>query len=152
MMNLELIPKFQNDIHEKCQTCVEAKKPRKPFKSVQHRETELLELIHTDICEINGELTKGGKRYFVTFIDDFSRYCHVHLMKHKDEVMEKFLIYKAMTERQTGKLIMKVRSDRRGEYTSTEIKKYYEEFGIIHQLTSPYSPQSNGIAERKIKL
>ena len=53
-------------------------------------------------------------------------------MIHKDEVIEKFLIYKAMVERQIGKLIKKVRSDRGGEYTSTKIQKYCEEFGIIH--------------------
>ena len=57
---------------------------------------------------MNGELTKGGKRYFITFIDDFSRYCRVYLMKHKDKAMEKFLIYKVMAKRQTGKLIKKM--------------------------------------------
>ena len=54
-----------------------------------------------------------------------------------------------MIERQTEKLIKKVRLVRRGEYTSTEIQKYCKEFEIIYQLNSPYSPQSNGITERK---
>jgi hypothetical protein len=54
--------------------CVEAKQPRKPHKAAVVRELTSLDLINSDICEMNGILTKGGKRYFITFIDDCTRF------------------------------------------------------------------------------
>jgi hypothetical protein len=57
--------------------CVESKQPRKLHTAAAARNLAPLELIHSDLCEMNGELTKGGKRYFMTFIDDFTRFCYV---------------------------------------------------------------------------
>ena len=62
----------------KCETCVEAKMIKKPFPSVE-RSSNLLDLIHSDLCELNGVLTRGGKMYFLTLIDYFSRYTYVFL-------------------------------------------------------------------------
>lgn len=121
---------------------------RKPFPKVD-RETEILELVHSDICELNGQLTRGGNRYFITFIDDSSRYTYVYLLKSKDQAFETFKIYKAEVENQKGKKIQILRSDRGGEYFPTEFSSYCESHGLIHQRTAPYSPQQNRIAERK---
>jgi predicted AAA+ superfamily ATPase len=49
-----------------------------------NKNLKLLELVHSDVCKLNGVLTRGGNRYFITFIDDFSRYTYVYLMKSKD--------------------------------------------------------------------
>jgi hypothetical protein len=68
----------------KCHVCVEAKQPRKPRKAAAARELAPLDLIHSDVCEMNVELTKCGKRYFITFIDDCTRFCYVYLLKTKD--------------------------------------------------------------------
>ena len=57
---------------------------KRPFPKVEQN-SELLDLVHSDICELNGILTRGGNRYFITFIDDHSRYTYVYLMKHKDQ-------------------------------------------------------------------
>jgi hypothetical protein len=54
----------------KCHAYIEAKQPCKPHMAAAARELAPLELIHSDVCEMSGELTKGGKRYFITFIDD----------------------------------------------------------------------------------
>jgi hypothetical protein len=59
-----------------------------------------LELIHSDVCEMNGILTKSGKRYFITFIDDCTKFCYVYLMKTKDEALHYFKIYRAEVENQ----------------------------------------------------
>ena len=64
--------KLNDKDFEKCETCVKSKFTKKPFPSVPKRNTSLLELIHSDICELNGVLTRGGKRYFITFCDDSS--------------------------------------------------------------------------------
>lgn len=119
-----------------------------PFPPCE-RNTNILELVHSDICEFNGELTRGGSRYFITFIDDCTRYTHVYLMKTKDGAFDKFQIYKALVENQNGMKIKNLRSDRGGEYFPNEFNLFCEEHGIIHQRTAPYTPQHNGLAERK---
>ena len=119
-----------------------------PFPKSE-RNSEILQIIHSDICELNGNLTRGGNRYFVTFIDDYSRYTYVYLMKHKDEVFDRFKVYKSIVENQKEKKIKILRSDRGGEYFPANFSSFYEEHGIIHQRTSPYTPQQNGLAERK---
>ena len=73
MMNLKLIPNYAIDNSKRCDICVQAKQLKKPFKSVV-RDSEILDLVHSDICEFNGILTRDHKKYFITFIDDCSRY------------------------------------------------------------------------------
>ena len=77
------------DFHDKCEVCIAAKMTRKPFPQVE-RNSELLEIVHCDICELNVLLTRAGKRYFITFMDDHLHYTYVHLMKTKNEAFDKF--------------------------------------------------------------
>ena len=72
---------------------------KKSFPKV-NRNSQLLELVHSDICELNGILNRGGNRYFITFIDDCSRYTYVYLMRSKDEAFNKFICYKSVVENQ----------------------------------------------------
>ena len=95
LANLSLIPKFTIVKGSKCQICVQAKQPRKSHATVEARNLAPLELIHSDLCEMNGVLTKGEKRYFMTLIDDSTRYCMIYLLKTKDEALHYFKIYKA---------------------------------------------------------
>jgi hypothetical protein len=82
---------------------------------VEERNLAPLELIHSNLCEMNGELTKGGKKYFMLFIDDSTRYCYVYLLKTKDEALDFFKIYKAEVENQLERKIKRLRSDHGGE-------------------------------------
>ncbi|KAL2250125.1 UNVERIFIED_CONTAM: Retrovirus-related Pol polyprotein from transposon TNT 1-94 [Sesamum indicum] len=93
--------------------------------------------------------SRDHKRYFITFIDDCSRYCYAFLMKNKDEALDKYILFKNEAETQTGKKLKRLRSDRGGEYESSKFNEYCQTFGIIHEETPPYSPSSNGMAELK---
>jgi hypothetical protein len=106
---------------------VQAKQPRKPFKSMEEKSLAPLDLIHMDLCEKNGILTRAGKKYFILFIDDATRFCQLYLVKTKDEALNCSKIYKAEVENQLEKKIKWVRSE----------------------TTAPYSPPSIGVAERK---
>jgi hypothetical protein len=116
--------------------------------SAEARNLAPLELVHSDLCEMNGVLTKGGKKYFMMLIDDCTRFCYIYLLKSKDEALHNFQVYKAEVENQLERKITR-RLDRGGEYFSNAFTSFYEEHGIIHDRTPPYSPQSNGLAERK---
>ena len=129
-----------NNKSEKYEICIQAKMVKKPF-SMNERNTEILELIHSDICELNGQLTRGGNRYFITFIDDHSRFTYVYLMKTKDQAFDMFKCYKALVENQLGKKIKILHSDRGGEYFPYEFSYFCEENGLIHQTSAPYTPQ-----------
>jgi len=85
------------------------------MRNVQ-REIELLGLIHSDLAYLKQIMTIGGKSYFVTFIYDYSRYTKVYLIRHKDEVFDMFLSYKAEVENQLNRKIKRLRSVRGGEY------------------------------------
>ena len=146
LINLEVLPNFECN-KSKCQTCVESKYAKHPYKSVE-RNSNPLDLIHTDICDMKSTPSRGGKKYFITFIDDCTRYCYVYLLNSKDEAIDAFRQYKTEVENQLDKKIKMIRSDRGGEYESP-FAQICVENGIVHQTTAPYSPQSNGIAERK---
>ena len=118
MVNLGLLPNCTKDNMHKCETCVESKFASKSYKSVIKRSNELLELIHTDLGDFKSIPSRGGKNYYITFIDDSSRYCYVYLIHSKDESLSMFKTYKAEVENQLDKKIKILRSDRGGEYES----------------------------------
>ena len=87
--------------------------------------------------------------YFITSIDDFNGYGFVHLIRHKSESFEKFKELKNEVQNQLGKNIKEFRSDRGGEYLSQEFDNHLKECGIVSQLTSPETPQWNGVSKRR---
>ena len=94
-------------------------------------------------------MTRGGKRFYITFIDDYSRYTRVYLLRNKDEALDSFIKYKNEVENQLSKKTKRLTKNRDGEYESNPFNTFCEEHGIIHETTPPYSPESNGVAERK---
>jgi hypothetical protein len=87
---------------------------------------------------MNGVLTKGGKRYFMTLIDDSTRFCYIYLLKSKDGALHYFKIYKVEVENQLERNIKNLGSDRGGEYFSNTFDIFCEEHGIVHDSTPPY--------------
>ena len=73
-----------------CEPCLLGKMTKTPFFGTMERVTDLLEIIHTDVCGPMSVDARGGYRYFLTFTDDLSKYEYIYLMKHKSETFEKF--------------------------------------------------------------
>ncbi|GJZ20126.1 retrotransposon protein, putative, ty1-copia subclass [Tanacetum coccineum] len=134
---------------EKCVPCMSGKMARKPYTHQVERAKDLLGLIHTDVCGPFKITSRQGANYFVTFTDDFSRYGYVYLLKHKHEVFETFKVFQKEVENQLGKTIKSLRSDRGGEYMSQEFLDHLKDHGIIAHRTPPYTPQHNGVSERR---
>lgn len=121
---------------------------RQPFKNTGTRASELLQLIHSDLCGPMETSSIGGARYYVTFIDDYSRKVSVYFMKSKSETLEKFKEFKNLVENETNKKIKTLRKDNGKEYVNNDFKLFLCKSGIQHQTSNPYTPQQNGMAER----
>ena len=148
MVELSLILNPSLETLGKCEVCVESKITKKSCKLIE-RESELLSMIHSDLVDLKNTMTRGGKRFFITFIDDYSRYTRVYLLRNKDEAMDSFIKCKNEVENQLSKKIKRLRSYRDGEYESNPFNAFCKEHGIIHEITPTYSSESNGVAERK---
>ena len=131
-----------------CEGCVEGKIHRQSFQPVgEIRSTEKLQLVHSDVCGPMSTDSIGGRKYFVTFTDNYSR-CSVYFIKHKYEVFEKFKEFETATTTSSGQRIRRLRTDNGGEYVSKEFESYLKSRGIFHEFTVPHSPEQNGVAER----
>ncbi|KAK4389380.1 Retrovirus-related Pol polyprotein from transposon TNT 1-94 [Sesamum angolense] len=133
-----------------CEACLQGKQHKKPFPSgTSWRAKAVLELIHTDVCGPMRTPSHEQNRYFILFIDDYSRMTWVYFMREKSEVFKVFKKFKNLVEKQSGRSIKVLRSDRGKEYNNSEFDKFCEEEGIEHQTTVSYNPQQNGVSERK---
>jgi hypothetical protein len=109
--------------------------------------SDLLGLVHTDVCEPMSSIARGGFQYFITFTDDFSKYGHIYLMRHKSKSFEKFKEFQNEVQNQLVKTIKFLRSNCGGEYLSLEFSDHLKQYGIVPQLTPSGTPQWNGMSE-----
>ena len=113
------------------------------------RASSPLELIHSDICGPMNVKARHGATYFITQIDDNSRYGYVYLLSHRYEALDVFKRFIAEVETQLERRVKILRTDPGREYLSDMFKEFCEEKGIQRQLTIPRTPQQNGVAERR---
>ena len=133
-----------------CRACVLGKAKRAPFqKATEYKKaSSALELVHSDLCGPMEVPSLGGSRYFITFIDDHSNWVTTYTMQRKSESFDKFKLFQAYAERKTGRKIKCLRTDRGGEYLSNAFSSHLGQSGVRRNLTAPYTPQQNGVAER----
>lgn len=150
VQSIEIDKCGDNCTDNKCTICLEGKLTRNKFpKESKSKSNAVLDLVHTDICGPMQTVSPSGKRYILTFIDDISRYTVIFLLENKSAVLSKFKEYVELGKTKFGKKVKCIRSDRGGEYLSNDFKKYLAKEGITNQCTAPYTPQQNGVAERK---
>ncbi|GAA0159622.1 transmembrane signal receptor [Lithospermum erythrorhizon] len=143
------LPEFKSD-NLTCNSCVNGKQTRSGFpKEATWRASKPLELIHSDLCGPITPMSSSGKRYFLTFIDDFSRKCWIYVLENKSDAFTHFKYFKSMVENDANAKIKCLRTDRGGEFNSAEFDEYCKTNGIKRHLTTAYTPQQNGVAERK---
>src|SRR3990167_2624399 len=132
-----------------CKGCVEGEHAKKPFKNKTVRQSKaVLEFIHTDLCGPLPVESYGGSKYFMTIIDDFSRFSRVYFLQKKSEAAGKIQQYIVEVENLHGCKVKEIKSDCGGEFSSNDLSTFLHSKGIKHNFTSPYSHQQNGVAER----
>jgi hypothetical protein len=134
------MPKLEEEI-KVCSSCQYGKQNRLPFpQNKAWRATKKLQLIHTNVAGPLKTISLNGSRYYIAFIDDYTRMCWVYFLKFKTEVASVLMRFKNWIENQSGHRIQVVRSDNGTEYTSNKFAKFCHDAGIEHQYTTPYTP------------
>ena len=146
---VEGLPEIRR-IEDVCDACQYGKMHRRPFPATNvTRAKNKLELVHTDLCGPMSILSLNQSLYFLLFIDDFTRMTWVYFLANKAQTFDVFKKFKSMVEMESGCKLKVLRSDNGREYTSNRFNVFCEDMGIKHQLTVPYTPQQNGVSERK---
>ena len=142
------LPKTISGLGEVCTGCMLGKQSRDAFPSEGNKASEALALVHSDLCGPMKVPSLGKARYFLTFIDDATRFKTLYFLQTKDQVLSKFQEFKALVENSSGKKIKAIRTDRGGEYLNEAFDDFLAKNGIQHDKTAPFTPQQNGVAER----
>ncbi|PKU76821.1 Retrovirus-related Pol polyprotein from transposon TNT 1-94 [Dendrobium catenatum] len=132
-----------------CNSCKMAKSHRLPTYLSTNVSKTVLSLLHSDVWGPFPITSQLGFRYYVLFVDDFSKFTWIFPLLNKSEVFNKFLELQKFVERQFNCKIRTLRTDNGGEFTNNKFQTYCRLNGIIQQFSCPYSPSQNGVAERK---
>ncbi|KAL3820422.1 hypothetical protein ACJIZ3_006327 [Penstemon smallii] len=130
-----------------CSACCQAKAHSLPYYPTNHTSSAPLELVFADVWGPAPMLSRGGFRYYISFVDVFSRYTWMFPLKCKSDVVNVFLSFKRHVETLLNFKIRSLQSDWGGEFRS--LRKILEQFGISHRTSCPYAHSQNGLVERK---
>lgn len=140
--------KFDNESYVQCEICLKNKMTNLPFHNNRRRANDILEIIHTDVCGPLNPTSYKGERYFVSFIDDYSKIAQVFCIKHKNEVFSCFVEYVKRVQNITGKRVKEVRCDNGKEYLNKDFFNFVKQEGIYLKPAPAYTHELNGVAER----
>ena len=132
-----------NDAMITCETCIQVKSHRAFFPlSMNKSNTIPFSLIHFDVWGLAPWFDELGIKWFVTFIDDFTRMTWLYMIKHKIEVFKIFQVFHRIVQTQFSAKIQVLRSYNGGEYVNQEFRHYFQEYGLQHETSCPY-PRNN---------
>ena len=143
------LPCNSSTVVNSCIHCLHGKMHRLPFPSSRFVANSPFELVHSDLWGPAPLDSINGYKYYVIFVDHYTRFTWLYLLTNKSEVYSKFVLFHAMVKTQFSTTIKTLRSDGGGEYTSKSFESFLTSNGIHHQISCPYSPQQNGLVERK---
>ncbi|PKU78648.1 Retrovirus-related Pol polyprotein from transposon TNT 1-94 [Dendrobium catenatum] len=132
-----------------CASCTMSKCHKSPFNKNNSVSHAAFDLIHSDVWGPAPVNSLDGFRYYVIFVDDFTRFSWLYLMTSKQETISKFRLFHQLIQTQFNITPKAFRSDGGGEFTSHEFNTYLQSHGIQRQLSCPHTPEQNGLAERK---
>lgn len=146
-LTADLIVNTRTPVSRFCEACIDGKQHRHPFPHTAERAPEVLGRIFSDV---HGPMAvqSHGHRYWVTFIDDCSRWLELYTMAKKSDVFAAFKLFQAVVERQTGRKVKCLHTDHGGEYTLKALLDHCAAEGIRIEWTTPATPQQNGVSER----
>jgi len=131
-----------------CEACILGKHCKTVFQKSNTIYENCFDLVHSDVWTAPC-LSRDNYKYFVTFIDEKSKYTWITLIQTKDRVLDAFKNFQSYVSNHYNAKLKIFRSDNGGEYTSHTFKQHLAQHGILHQTSCPYTPQQNGVAERK---
>ena len=131
--------------------CQFGKQTALPFNNSVSHALSPFDLIHSDVWGPSPITTQGGSRYFVIFVDDFSRYTWIYLFKNRSELYQIYRDFTKMIETQFFKPIKVFKSDSTQEYKAYEFTSILHQFGIVPHSSCVGTSQQNGKAERKLR-
>lgn len=140
------LPPIRKTSSSYCSSCLVSKACDLPFPEHRHFSTSFLELIHCDVWTSPIQSVTGFK-YYVLFIDDYSRFCWLYPMHRKSDTLDCFRTFKLHVEKLCSSAIKFFRSDNGGEFISNHFAQYLRDHGIFFQSSCPHTPQQNGVAE-----
>lgn len=142
-----LIPSFSFS-DEFCISCGLGKSHQLPFNKVNHCSKSPLELIHADLWQ-SSIASNMGFRYYVIFVDDYSRYSWISPLVRKSDTFINFRIFKDFVEQNLGHKIKNFQCDGGKEFNNSIFTTFLQQEGISLRMSCPHTPQQNGVAERK---
>ncbi|KAI0991495.1 hypothetical protein K3495_g16692, partial [Podosphaera aphanis] len=143
---------FPPEPMQRCEPCYRATLTKRNFKIPGRRATRVLERLHLDVGgPINVRHgTKVVQRYWLVIVDDYSRFRWVKLLQFKNDVNKEYREFKIWAEAEFHTSIGSIRSDNGGEFTNNNLTSLHKASGTKIELTAPYNPQQNGVAERSM--
>jgi hypothetical protein len=140
---------FKKIRDEVCEPCVLGKQTKKSFPTSKRESQGPMDVIHTDVCGPIQTKTPGGRRYFVSFTDDYSRSAFIQLLSNKNQVQDALEAFVNTMETQFDKKVKAIQSDRGGEFWNREMTKYCKSKGIIHRKSLLFSREWGGRASEQ---
>ena len=125
---------------DQCKGCTLGKYVKSTFHEKENRASVILEGIHIDVCGPFLVSSTTKHKYYVIFVDEFSRKCWIFFMQKKDQTFSKFCEFKSLVEKKLGKQVKALRNDNGGEYISNEFKDFCNKEGIRRELIEPHNP------------
>nr|GFC19720.1 zinc finger, CCHC-type [Tanacetum cinerariifolium] len=143
------IPRI-NHVGQVCDACLLGKHSRTPFPNqAKFKSKNPLDLVYRDLCGPISPATHSGKKLIFLLVDDCTHSMWAYFLTSKDQALSTFKEFRQQIEMEMGMKLRMLRTNRGGEFTSNEFTKYCKKNGIARQLTTRYSPQQNGVVERR---